>query len=618
MRWVELFKAWTDTVRDDILIEYSNITSPIDIVHCTCKKCGYQWQCRADVIRLRPICPHEHKKQNYSSKILSKEVINERLKFMGISIDEYYDTKHYCKAQCQKCGHIWYPKVNDLLNGHGCPNCVSLKNVYVKPTTMEEGPLLNSYKFLKDVFTYNEIEEKVKIKLIQFLGEDCQVKGLNLNDDLKYFKLYCSKCKEEKTTTIRIINIRQMCPNCYNNKVAMDQMQDKIKIAVEDLKKHHPTLELLTFGGRSKKCRVKCTECGQELESKFYDLLRSQGCPKCNPRQYVGGVNPINQDTLEACKERFIIKAKDIHGDKFSYDKMEYHGQNEPCIITCKIHGDFETKPRYHLSYVNGGCQACLKENAQIISNNKKMTWQEWIDRCNKKWNNKYDYSLFTEDLWEGLWSPTEITIICPIHGPFKSTPRKHLYDSACRACSNHRETTRESFIQRSNEVHNNKYDYSLLPEIMNTLKLKINIICPEHGEFQQMASDHISGCGCPKCKQSHLERDIEIDLQKQIIDYNFQKRFEWLGQQSLDFYIPQSKIGIECQGSQHFQDERRFKDTVEENKQRDARKRQLCEENGIQLVYYLDKKYNKYVKDLGIPYFNDTKALIDYIQNAS
>ena len=37
--------------------------------------------------------------------------------------------------------------------------------------------------------------------------------------------------------------------------------------------------------------------------------------------------------------------------------------------------------------------------------------------------------------------------------------------------------------------------------------------------------------------------------LNKKHIIFEKQKRFNWLGRQSLDFYLPKYNIGIECQG---------------------------------------------------------------------
>jgi len=61
-----------------------------------------------------------------------------------------------------------------------------------------------------------------------------------------------------------------------------------------------------------------------------------------------------------------------------------------------------------------------------------------------------------------------------------------------------HRRTITE-FIEISNKVHKNKYDYSktLYPK---SNKIKCIIRCPIHGDFLQRPNDHICGYGCKKC----------------------------------------------------------------------------------------------------------------------
>ena len=59
--------------------------------------------------------------------------------------------------------------------------------------------------------------------------------------------------------------------------------------------------------------------------------------------------------------------------------------------------------------------------------------------------------------------------------------------------------STKENFITRANEIHNNKYDYSKVEYINN--RIKVCIICPEHGEFWQTPDVHLRGCGCPVCR---------------------------------------------------------------------------------------------------------------------
>ena len=57
---------------------------------------------------------------------------------------------------------------------------------------------------------------------------------------------------------------------------------------------------------------------------------------------------------------------------------------------------------------------------------------------------------------------------------------------------------TTEEFIERAKAVHGNKYDYS--KTVYKNAMGKVIIICPIHGEFEQVAHNHADGHGCPKC----------------------------------------------------------------------------------------------------------------------
>lgn len=53
-------------------------------------------------------------------------------------------------------------------------------------------------------------------------------------------------------------------------------------------------------------------------------------------------------------------------------------------------------------------------------------------------------------------------------------------------------------FIERAKQIHGDKYDYSFVNYINSSTK--VQIICPEHGVFEQLPSDHLVGKGCQKC----------------------------------------------------------------------------------------------------------------------
>ena len=176
----------------------------------------------------------------------------------------------------------------------------------------------------------------------------------------------------------------------------------------------------------------------------------------------------------------------------------------------------------------------------------------------------------------------------------------------------------KEEWITSARKVHGDKYDYSKV-EYVN-YDTKVCIICPEHGEFCQTPHKHLSGSGCPKCNLSHLERSVMNYLDENGITYDYQKRFKWLGRQSLDFYLPDYNVGIECQGEQHFFPVDFAGKGVEWACQqfdklikRDKRKKTLCEEHGVKLLYF--GNVPNYDTFLGEDVHDDVQYLIDYLE---
>jgi Zn finger protein HypA/HybF involved in hydrogenase expression len=81
---------------------------------------------------------------------------------------------------------------------------------------------------------------------------------------------------------------------------------------------------------------------------------------------------------------------------------------------------------------------------------------------------------------------------------------------------------TKEEFIERSNKIHKNCYDYSLV-EYENVMK-KVIIICHKHGKFEQTPLNHLNGHICKKCSREIVavkqRKDIEF-IEKSNIKYN-------------------------------------------------------------------------------------------------
>jgi hypothetical protein len=84
---------------------------------------------------------------------------------------------------------------------------------------------------------------------------------------------------------------------------------------------------------------------------------------------------------------------------------------------------------------------------------------------------------------------------------------------------------TTNDFIEKAINIHGNKYDYSM--SIYNGSMTSIDIICKEHGKFQQTPNRHLCGRGCPKCgkiKQSNSRRNTTESFINQAINIHGNK----------------------------------------------------------------------------------------------
>ena len=218
----------------------------------------------------------------------------------------------------------------------------------------------------------------------------------------------------------------------------------------------------------------------------------------------------------------------------------------------------------------------------------------------------KYDYSKV-----EYVNSHEKVCITCPKHGEFWQTPTNHLSGRGCNCCkkeslSSLKSSTKSAFLKKAILVHGMKYDYSKVDYVNNHTKVRIT--CPKHGDFWQTPNSHLSGKGCPKCQESHLEKDVRMLLEEKHIEYESSKHFSWLGQQHLDYYLPNYNLAIECQGEQHFIPSNKFnkKHSLDDIIRHDKRKFESCCNNNVKLVYFTYPKIMSLVQVKPLFYTDD------------
>jgi len=349
----------------------------------------------------------------------------------------------------------------------------------------------------------------------------------------------------------------------------------------------------INYINTTKKVIIICPIHGK-FEQGPKEHMCGQGCPKC------GVINRSNKRKTPI--NFFLEKAFKTHGDKYDYSLVNYINNRTKVKIICPEHGVFEQTPYCHL---NG--QGCPKCGNIKISKLKFKTTKYFIEKSVLIHGEQYDYSLVNY-----IDNNTKVKIICPEHGVFEQTPSNHLAKHGCPECSNVKKLTFNTFYLKSHKTHGDKYDYSLVNYINNRTKVKI--ICPEHGVFEQTPDCHLRGQGCPICCESKLEREVRLFLTNNNIEFIPQYSKDWLGRLTLDFFLPSYKIGIECQGIQHFIPNDFFGgiESFNDTKKRDDLKNKKCEKKGVKLFYYSKLSYDDYKYYV----YNDLNILLKNIKN--
>jgi len=210
--------------------------------------------------------------------------------------------------------------------------------------------------------------------------------------------------------------------------------------------------------------------------------------------------------------DEFIEKSKLIHDDKYDYSLVDYVNSKTKVKIICKKCSNiFEQTPNNHSR--GQGCPKCYSKN---------LTNDERIENFNKVHNYEYDYSLTNF-----IRSNLKVKIICKkCNSVFEQRPNDHLNGQGCPKCNAKLKLTEEEIVKKANEVHNNKYDYSLflkysLNNDYKTQKTKIDIICPIHGEFKQQINNHLNGKGCKECAKNTKKTNNKFEKESNIIHNN-------------------------------------------------------------------------------------------------
>lgn len=479
----------------------------------------------------------------------NKQFIEKARKVHGDKYDyskvEYVNNHTKVCIICPEHGEFWQTPEKHIV-GRGCPKCGGC----VKKTTEEF--INKAREIYGDRYDYSKVEyinAKTKVCII------CPEHGefWVTPDNFINSKKACRKCGEKKCNCEKLYNnglkFIEQCKEKYGNKFLWDK---------------------IIYNGKKEKMKFYIDN--ENYIEMFPDnFLKSKSLFKTKKEK-------VKEKKINK-KDLFIEKANKIYGDRYDYSKVEYINQQTKVCIICPEHGEFWVKPLIFLSKRYKGCPNCLKEYFRKKQNEK------FIKQATEIHSGKYDYSKV-----KYIKSREKVCVICPEHGEFWISPNNHLLGKGCPKCAG-KHLSKKELIKKYNLIHGDKYDYSKF-EYINA-HYKSIVICPEHGEFLISHCHHISGEGCPKCKQSYLEREISLLLKENNINFIQDKPFYILKKQRPDFYISEINTIIECQGIQHFKYNHYYfgktdnKKKFEKILEYDIKKNQICKDNNIDIIYF-------------------------------
>lgn len=257
-------------------------------------------------------------------------------------------------------------------------------------------------------------------------------------------------------------------------------------------------LSQFVYSGSAAKSTAVCPTHGP-FQISANALMNRIGCAKC--------FESTRGQSKKLTQAEFLDRAKSVHGNKYDYSKSSYQGSQTKLVITCKTHGDFKQGANSHLS--GRGCPKCRND---ATSARGRMSADKFILRCGEVHGDKYNLSKVR---YSGM--SKKIEVICSSHGSFFPTAGNFVgLGSGCPVCGKEsvgRQSRKpfEYYVQKSAAKHGGKFTYTGITYRGSTAYLQIT--CPVHGEFEQVAQDHIKGVGCTKCSTPMYDQKSFIHL---------------------------------------------------------------------------------------------------------
>lgn len=243
---------------------------------------------------------------------------------------------------CKEHGSFWQNPNSHYNRGDRCPKCGLESRASKSKTSLEEFKR-RANEVHKDKFDYSRVVDFDRLDEKMEIG--CPKHGWFEVTGRSHLQGYdCVKCSYELRGAVYLTKVE-----------AMKRLKGTGTGFVYDISNFKTVNSIISY---------TCPTHGV-VDQKYSTHIRTKCCHKCKRSIAWNKSNT----------EGFIVKAKEVHKNYYTYDKVKYEKNSVDVVITCRHHGDFNQRPNTHL--LGAGCPVC----ANIASNFNKIVEGEEFNK---------------------------------------------------------------------------------------------------------------------------------------------------------------------------------------------------------------------------------------------
>jgi very-short-patch-repair endonuclease len=190
-------------------------------------------------------------------------------------------------------------------------------------------------------------EEEILTRFIEVHGNLYDYSKMDYTNSKTKIEILCSKHGSFFQAPESHWKLRQGCPVCAGNlPLGLERFIQK----ASEVHTQTYTYQNVTYLNNSTKVEITCQAHGNFWQRPL-DHLNGNGCPRCN--------------SPEVDTQVFVIKAREIHGNRYDYTRTAYIRSADKLTIGCKVHGDFQMLPGNHITSKQG-CPRCKASKGEL------------------------------------------------------------------------------------------------------------------------------------------------------------------------------------------------------------------------------------------------------------